>query len=318
MAPPLIPPIVPPIVQAVGGLVGGLVGGVVQTLGGVASFLGGGGNPSPNEQLQTRSVTMPGSFGGSALARARALYAAGGSAPQWVPPAFLSLPPGAIDDEFDGSTLNTAWKFFGYNTQTVLPFSGATDRATSSATPRASLGRRRSWLSFQLGTNNTEGYLTKPWTPPAGDWFLWCRAQGDGGVNPSRTQLIIAPDHGSVADAPKIAPGVSTYLSIGHGNSGGVPGIAQADALNGAGNTTQLDLSAGANRACFFGIFYRSGVNQWQCGAWYEDGETLLFPAATKSFTPTRVGFRGLDAGALQSVHAVDFVRLDTIARWSA
>lgn len=267
---------------------------------------------------------MATSFGGSSIARARALYSAGGSVPLWVPPAFLGGSPNALDDELDGSlvTLAAPWQIFDDASQVNLPITGgAIDRSAppSAGTVRAQVGRRRSWLQMQLPSNQC--VLHKPWTPPSSDWFLWCRASADVGPNPSRVQLIITPNHATVSNAPRIGSGIATYFAVGTHNNGGVASVCEADSAAGAGSTTGYDVSTngGSNaRPDYFGIWKKSGSNTLTLGVWSEGCETIVFPAVTLNFTIQRVGLRMVQQSASGQVFATDFLRLDTVPRWSA
>lgn len=251
-------------------------------------------------------------------ASVRAALFASGSVPLWLPPAT----PDAFDDEFDSTTLNSAWLF---RDMTALvnrtPNVGAFDENVTltglTTPPNVSLHTqgRRSWMNIQTTFTGPVIYLVyKPFTfAPGKVW--WCRA-----ARMMRKVGVVAT--------------TGTYNLTLWASSGGVPdnnnrAILFWDLLNGNGRWTILvggvssqvafNIPEGLGTYPYAAILNPAGIlgagASWY-GEFFDDDGRRLLPTqpgnASFPWTPAYIGWQIQQDFSNPSTFAVDFIRQST------
>lgn len=240
-----------------------------------------------------------------------------------TPPGLRGGVPGALDDEFDSTTLNAAWVFRDLTTgptnrtPVVGAFNENTNMTGATTVPNVSLHTqgRRSWMNVQTTNTGTAGYaIYKPFTWAAGQvYYTRC----------ARMSLKT----GTTATT-------GTYALSMWANSGGLPdqnnrAFVMWDLLNltcrwgtvvaGSSTNVAFNMSNGMGMPEYAAISNPAGVlggsANW-FGEFFEDGGRRMLPAAPGAaaftFTPAYIGWQYSNDLANPSTMSADFIRENT------
>lgn len=229
----------------------------------------------------------------------------------------LPASAGALDDEFESTTINPAWVFRDTTTGPTNrtpnfgPLTENTDIVGATTVPNVALHTqgRASWMLVQPTTTGPAVYqIYKPFTWVSGQ-FYWAR-------------LVATHGRGATVNSG----GLFLWAS-----SGGVPdnnnrGMIFYDWVNGTvrwgivvgGVTTNVTNAINEGRGLnpYFGIANPAGVlggsASWYGEIFTEDGYRQIpagIGAASFSFTPAFIGFTAVSSPGKPNVTAIDFVR---------
>lgn len=244
---------------------------------------------------------------------------ANSSYPLYYSPLDRGVLPGALDDEFNSTTLDPSWIFRDTTTgptirtptvgaiNELVAFSGAT------AVPRVQLHTqgRRSWMQVQLTSTGSALYqVYKPFTWAAGQ-FYWCRlgALDFPRINAIPTFNIWA----SLAGVPDNNNRCQIYLDRG---AAGNAAVITTFTSNAGFNSTSTVATTTWGIPEYWGIANPAGVNgassTWYAEAFWEDGKRIMpwLPGAAPlcAFVPAFIGWQ-MRQDVIDDLIGVDFIR---------
>lgn len=251
--------------------------------------------------------------GATAAAWASISAAAAGSVPLYVPPSSA----GAVDDEFDSTTLNAAWAFYDFTGAAARTPTTGPDPYTAltgaTAVPKYDLhtNGRRSWLRFQITDSAHTTFLHKAWTSST-NVFVWARMNmraknsiGAGGV----LALNIGRYASSVpANNNRVIVGITRDATTGQqiitASSNDNGSVASGDGTNIAGDVPE-----------YFALHKLGSVFYpyvgWDGGKWMclkSNGFTNTFNSGTPDFVAFQIS--SSDSGTKPYItFGVDFIR---------
>jgi hypothetical protein len=218
----------------------------------------------------------PGTLPASALLQA-------GSSPIWWPPSLSGLAPGAMDDEFDSTTLDPNWQFWDAVNNVVRTPSQGLDMFTAFAAPTtvprytvhtAGAGARKSWFRWQVPNATATYYVTKPATLAVGSW-MFARLRV-GGWAPNDTIAAGSTCVLTLAGTVSGHPDSNTLVYVGANRVAGNVTMAVRSIDSGASGPNNYSVSNVANSTAlpYVGI-YRKTSTTYSFVMFGEDGHVF-------------------------------------------